>query len=276
MRSPLLVAAALCLVAPLAGQAKTPDFMIAAEAREDALAVYADKPYRPLRSGEVYTAGFLTEGLELSFGEALGPVTPPQVRAGGRSAVSEVGSNFAVAPPVGGSYRVGDTLLVAMIVPGPDAAWGNSVVPTGLLEVTARSSRQTLTRVVAIFGPIRRGQAVLPVDPISNPGEVEPIASPSGPTGQVIGPRQPRELQMPGGHLFIDLGHEDGMRLGDFVQIRRQEGPRVNAADSIDELMATAQVVHVNDRSSTIRLLNISSPAIPPGTPVVRVSTLPR
>ena len=39
--------------------------------------------------------------------------------------------------------------------------------------------------------------------------------------------------------------------------------------------MATGQVLRVNARSSTIKLLRVVAPGIAPGTPVVRVATLP-
>jgi hypothetical protein len=71
------------------------------------------------------------------------------------------------------------------------------------------------------------------------------------------------------------MGRDDGIRLGDFVQVRRRPGPRTNAADSVDELMATAQVVHVGPRSSTIRVIEVISPEVQAGAPVVRVATLP-
>ena len=273
MRATLLVAA-LALATPLAAQDRVPDFMPQPEDAGGALKAYTERPYTPVRMGEVRAAAFLTEDMVRSWGRALGPTTPQQVRSAGSPAIAEVGSNFAVAPPVGGNYPVGDTLLVAMTLPGPQG-WGASVVPTGLLEVTARNARQTLTRIVKIYGPIRPGQVVQPIEAVTNPGEVTPVPTPDGPSGTVIGPPTPRELMMPGGQLFIALGRGDGMALGDFVQVRRRPGPRVNAADSIDELMATGQVIHVNGQSSTIRLINILAPDIAPGTPVVRVATLP-
>jgi hypothetical protein len=74
---------------------------------------------------------------------------------------------------------------------------------------------------------------------------------------------------MPAGHLYTDLGQRDGIKLGDFVEVRR------NAADAETTPMATGQVVYVSPNSSTVKLMNVTRPQIMPGTAVVRVATLP-
>lgn len=246
----------------------------AGKTAQDALRAYKERTYEPIRVSEVRAAGFLTEGVLMPFGRSLGPVTPQMVATAGNTAAMMVGSNFAVQPPEGGRYAVGDTLIVGTSHAGP-RNWGLAIVPTGMVRVVEVNDRQTITEVVTIFGPMRAGQVVFPAEPIASPGRVEPVATPNGPSGVVLAPRTPRELQMPGGLVFTDLGRDDGIRLGDFVQVRRRPGPRVNAADSVDELMATAQVVHVGPRSSTIRVIDVISPEVQPGAPVVRVATLP-
>jgi hypothetical protein len=66
-----------------------------------------------------------------------------------------------------------------------------------------------------------------------------------------------------------------GVAPGDIFEIRRNPGARVYAADAIDELMATGQVVRVGERSATIILLKVVSPDIPPGMKALRVARLP-
>lgn len=282
MRATLLLVTGVILTAPLAGQDQhpppstdgTPFFLRREVPPEEALRAYTDKPYRPIRPAEARAAGFLTEQRELAMGSALGPTAPPQVKAFGSTAVTQVGSLFAVRPPVGGTYRPGDTLSVATRRAGPKG-WGEVIQPTGVVVVVEVTPRQTVTEVVKIFGPMRAGQVVLPVVAVSQPGEVTPVATDAGPSGAVIGAAEMRELIIPGGHLFIDLGADDGIRSGDFVAVRRPVTARVNAADTVEETMATGQVVHVNGASSTVKLINVLSPDIPPGTPVVRIATLP-
>lgn len=282
MRATLLLVAGVVLTAPLAGQADypppstdgTPFFLRREVPPQEALKAYTDKPYRPVRPNEARAAAFLTEGREMAFGRALGPTTPPQVKAFGSTAVTAVGSLFAVAPPEGGSYRPGDTLSVAIRRTGPKG-WGEIIHPTGTVVVMDVTPRQTVTKVVSIFGPMREGQVVVPAEPVPSPGQVSPVPTDAGPTGAVLGSVEMRELIIPGGHMFIDLGADDGLRHGDFVEVRRPVTRRVNAADTVEETMATGQVVHVNGASSTIKLINVESPDIAPGTPVVRIATLP-
>ena len=159
------------------------------------------------------------------------------------------------------------------MVPGP-RGWGDIIIPAGLARIGDHSPRQTLATVIAMYGPIRDGQVVMPLEPVANPGKVQPVAI-SGPSGEMIVSQEPRELQQVGGMLFINVGRGGGMRVGDFVQFRRRPAVRRNESDTIDDLLATAQVVHVGDKSSTVRLIRVLDPNIRSGTPVVRVATLP-
>ena len=99
--------------------------------------------------------------------------------------------------------------------------------------------------------------------------------SPDSLSGWVLGGREVRELKHPQNRLLIDLGRSAGVAPGDIFEIRRTPGPRVNAADAIDELMATGQVVRVGERSATVMLLHVVSPDIPPGMKARRIARLP-
>ena len=255
---------------PLAAQAPSdsdgrPFFLRRAEPPSIALQAYKEKPYIPIRASEVRSAGFLTEDQPMTFGLALG--SPGTSRTQGHPAVTGLEAPFDVEAPEGSSYAVGDSLMVAVVSEGPKG-WGERVIPTGMLVVTASHSRHAETRVVAIYGPLRGDQVVYRVEPIANPGEVRPVPA-AGPVGEVIAAREVRELLMPAGHLFTDLGQRDGMKLGDFVEVRRV------ASDAEAPPMATGQVVHVTTNSSTIKLMNVLTPQIVAGTSVVRVATLP-
>ena len=43
----------------------------------------------------------------------------------------------------------------------------------------------------------------------------------------------------------------------------------------LDELMATLQVIHVGERTATVKVRNVVSPDVPPGTRVRLVGKLP-
>lgn len=230
-------------------------------------------PYVPIRPGQSHSSGFLTEMRLLPYGRVLGPVSPSQIRSSASGAVIAYGSLIGIRPPAGASYTKGDTIVLAQRTPGPKG-WGEVITPTGLAVISGIEGSQTLATILSIFGPIRDGQVTLPLEPVANPGAVQPVKI-SGPSGALISPREPRELFQPGNIVFVDVGRTAGMRVGDFVELRQAPTARLNAADQIDELMATGQVVTVNEKHSSVALIRIVSPAIMPGTPVVRVATLP-
>src|SRR5882672_7927785 len=81
----------------------------------DVLRAYTHQPYRPLRSGEFYAAGFLTENERLPWGTVLGVTTPPAIyRLSDRSTAMPY-DEISIKPPSRASYHVGDSLLVARI-----------------------------------------------------------------------------------------------------------------------------------------------------------------
>jgi hypothetical protein len=117
----------------------------------------------------------------------------------------------------------------------------------------------------------------MPAEKFADPGAAQYQRVPSGVQGQVLIPRDLRELRHPQDVLFIDIGREQGVAPGDLFEARRTPGPQPqSAADAVDELMVTLQVVHVRSRSATVKVVGVTSPDVPPGTTVRQVATLPR
>lgn len=239
-----------------------------------ALRTYREQPYQPLRRGEFYSSGFLTEGEALPFGRLLGAVTPQQIRNLSERATATLHSIVAVQPPAGARYQEGDSLLLAQVFPGP-RGFGDVVYPTGLARVTGYNGDQALAIVVAMYGAIRNGQSALPAEHFAEGGTSRAQPVENGVTGTVLGQRDTRELKQPQNVLFIDVGRQHGVARGDIFEVRRDPAPRPGASDTVDELMAVLQVVHVRDRSATVRILNVVAPDIPPGTRVRQVAKLP-
>ncbi len=240
-----------------------------------ALRGYREQPYRPLRRGEFFAAGFLTEGRALSFGRLLGTVTPQQIRSMGERATATLHTEVAVVAPSGGKYQVNDSLLVVQTFPGP-AGYGEIVHPTGMIRITGHNGQQAVGIVVAVFGAIRSGQAVIPAEKFVDGGSSRAQPVTNGVVGELLGQRETRELKHPQAYIFISVGSKDGVARGDVVEMRRDPGQRLGGgADSADELMAVGQVVHVREHSATVKMLNVVSPDIPPGTSVKQVAKLP-
>ena len=142
---------------------------------QDVLRAYSHQPYRPLRRGEFYSAGFLTEQENLPWATVIGGTEAPMIRSlSGRSTAMQF-QQIAVKPPSHASYHVGDSLLVAR-VDRPEPKWGDVVVPLGVARVTEVQKNQVLADIVLQFGRIHDGHLAIPLEPFKDPGEVRPAA----------------------------------------------------------------------------------------------------
>jgi hypothetical protein len=232
------------------------------------------RAYRPVRRSEFFSSGFLTEEQALPFGRVLGTVTPLQIEELTGRSTAQIFGRVAVTPPAGGKYQVGDT-LVAINVEREIEGYGNVVVPTGLLRVLDVSRPENLAEVIASYGPIRDRQRVLPAEKFTDPGNVRPVPISDGVRGTVLGHRDRTPLTGPQDVVFIDKGRNDGVGLGDLFELRQAPRQRTDAATVVDEVMATVQVVHVNDRTATATVVSVVQPDVRAGTEARQVAKLP-
>src|SRR5881397_3188037 len=108
---------------------------------QDVLRAYVHQPYRPLRAGEFYAAGFLSEEERLPWGRVLGATAVSAIpRLTDRTSATTF-QGISVRPPGNASYHVGDSLLIARIDRTlAYGRWGDVVVPTGIARVTSIES----------------------------------------------------------------------------------------------------------------------------------------
>lgn len=242
---------------------------------QNAFAAYREVKFHPLRAGQFHSAGFLTDNEAFPFGTILGPVTPEQIQSARSRAAVQRFTSVGIAPPAGASYAAGDTLLVVELREGP-VGYGQIAVPTGMVRITGQNGAQAVGDVVAVYAPIRDGQSVMPAEKFSDPGAVEYRPVPNGIEGHVLAPRDARELRQPQEVLFLDIGRDKGVAMGDLFEVRRTPGPQTRSlADAREEVMATVQVVHVGARTATARVLKVMAPEIHRGARVVLVAKLP-
>ncbi|NOT07826.1 MAG: LysM peptidoglycan-binding domain-containing protein [Gemmatimonadales bacterium] len=242
---------------------------------DESYATYREVKYHPLRQGEFHSAGFLTEGEALPFGTLLGPVTPEQIQSGRSRAAMQIYTAVGMAPPDGASYAKGDLLLVVNRREGP-VGYGEIVIPTGLVRVTGQNGSQAVGEVIALYGSMRDGQSVMPAEKFTDPGAADWRKVENGVEGHVLAPRDGRELRRPQEILFLDIGKAAGLSMGDLLTIIRTPGPQdKSAANAVAEEMATVQVVHLRDKTATVKVVTVASPDIRPGTRVKQVAKLP-
>ena len=241
---------------------------------QDVLRSYTHQPYRPLRAGEFYAAGFLTENERLPWGRVVGVTTPPAIYRLTDRTTAMPYDEISIKPPSHASYHVGDSLLIARI----DRAiqfgdWGEVVVPLGIARVTSVEDEQVLARVVTQFGRIRDGHLSLPLEPFKNPGEVRPTPVEQGLAGRLLGSRDERPIAGPQHFFVIDKGRSEGVVPGDVFEVYR---PAVGDLGSpSEEVRAVLMIVHTREHSSTGLILQILHPGLDPRLPVRLIKKMP-
>ena len=229
---------------------------------------------RPLHQGDFYSSGFLTENEHLPFGRLDGPVTPSDIPTNEPRSVTTLYTKVAVDPPAGATYQVGDSLLLANASRSLEG-YGHIVEPRGLARVIQVSDGTPIAEVVAVYGEILPGQAVMPAEKYTDPGLVQPVPVKDGVAASVIGWPGHRELKGSGVVLFLDKGKRDGVAPGDLFEVRRTPGRHRDGSVTIAEVMVMVQVVHVRDRTATSRVLGVAAPNIPLGAHAFQVAKLP-
>ena len=241
---------------------------------QDVLRAYVHQPYRPIRAGEFYAAGFLSEAERLPWGQVLGATAVPAIHRLTERTSATTFDEIAIRPPRNASYHVGDSLLLARLDPGfPFGNWGDIVVPVGIARVTSIEERQVLSQVVVQFARIHEGHVAMPLEPFRDPGQVRPTPVAQGLTGRLLGPRDPHPIAGAQQFYFIDKGRRDGVTIGDIFEVYKPAQGFAGAAS--EEVRAVMMIVHIRERSATGLLLQISNPALDQGLPVRLVKKMP-
>ncbi len=236
------------------------------------LRAYANQPYRPLRRGEFYSAGFLTEREKFPWAKVLGTTAKPAIpRLSERSTANEF-EEIAIDPPSHASYHVGDSLLLARL-DRQIANWGTVVVPVGIARVTAIQKKQVLADVVAQFGRIHDGHLAIPLEPFKDPGAARPTPVDQGLEGQLVGARDVHTIAGAQQVFFIDKGRVDGVVPGDVFEVYRPATGEPGSAS--EEVRMILMVVHTREHSSSGLVLGLANPQVYAGMPVRLIKKMP-
>lgn len=244
----------------------------ATEQVQDVLRAYANQPYRPLRRGEFYSAGFLTEQEKLPFGQVLGNTAPPAIPRLTERSTATTFDQIAIQPPRNASYHVGDSLLLVRI-DRDIAGWGGVVVPLGVARVTDLQRRQVLAEVIMQFGRIHDGHLALPLEPFKDPGQVRPTPVESGLEGVVIASRDLHALIGVQQIVFVNRGRAEGVTPGDVFEVFRPATGRPGTAS--EQVQVVLEIVHARDHSASGLILNINQTNLVPGMPVRLIRKMP-
>jgi hypothetical protein len=241
---------------------------------ERSLAIYLEQPYRPLRRGEFYSAGFLTEEEDLPWARVVRGTDRPSVASLEFRGQTQLYGEIALLPASDASYHVGDSLLVARIDRTLDN-WGDVVVPSGIVRITEIQPQQILGELVAQYGAPRAGYPYvgLPLEPFRDPGEVRPVPVEQGLEGRVIAVRDEQPLVGLQEFIFIDRGRRDGVVPGDVFEAYRPPG--TEEGDASAGPIQTLLVVHTRERSATALVVTVTRGDLRAGTPVRLTRKMP-
>ena len=241
---------------------------------QDVLRAYTNQPYRPLRPGEFYAAGFLTESEQLPWGRVLGATATSAIHRLSQTSSAQMFQEISVRPPHNASYHVGDSLLLVRIDrPIEFGQWGEVIVPTGIARVTSIEEQQVLAEVVSQFGLVHDGELAMPLEPFRDPGQVRPVPVAQGLSGKVIAPRDARVIAGAQQYFFIDKGRRDGVTPGDVFEAYKPAEGAIGTAS--EEVRAVLMIVHTRERSATGLLLQIMHPGLDRDLPVRLIKKMP-
>jgi LysM repeat protein len=241
---------------------------------QDVLRAYTEQPYRPVRPGEFYGAGFLTEGENLPWAEVVGTTSTSAITRLQTGNTATIYDEISIRPPKNASYHVGDSVLLARIDRALDfGRWGEVVVPVGIARVTKIEKEQLLARVVGQYGRVHDGRLAMPLEPFRDPGQVRPTPVEQGMQGKLVAARDIHAIAGAQQYYFIDKGRSDGVTLGDVFEAYQPAGEYLGAAS--EEIRAVLMVVHTREHSSTGLLIQITHPGLQKDLPVRLIKKMP-
>src|SRR2546422_7904233 len=239
---------------------------------QDILRAYANQPYRPLRRGEFYASGFLSERERLPWGLVLGATAVPAIPRLTQHTTATVFGQIAVQPPQGASFHVGDSLLIARLdrdVP----SWGDVVVPVGVARVTDVQKHQLLGDVIMQFGRIHDGNLAMPLEPFKDAGEVRPVPVERGVEASVVSPAGLHVVPNAQQILFLNKGRSEGVVPGDLFEIYRPASGQLGSAS--EQPLIVVEIVHTREHSCSGLVLGITHPGVFPGSPARLIRKMP-
>ena len=131
--------------------------------------------YRPVRRGQFYSAGFLTEGDEFPWAKVLGATGTPTLSTLTGSSQARIFGSIDIEAPESATYEVGDSILTVRITRDVGDGWGRVVIPSGIARVTNVSGSRVRAEVISQFGRVADGQFALPLERFNDPGDVAPV-----------------------------------------------------------------------------------------------------
>ena len=243
--SAVLVALAALTAAPLAAQAGP----------------------NPIRPGDFFGAPLLSGDDDVRPIGRLAEVQSPTVVPGAFG--PQIGLNDRVYVALSGSARIRNGDGIHFFRPVRQVgAWGWVFQSTGIATVMAVQGGTATARIDRMYDKVAAGDLAVPPEPFA-PVAVAPSKNASPIGGLIIAFASPHPLQMPNEIVFLDLGADSGVQIGDeFVAFVPRQPRDWGIRPEIP--IGRLQVVRVAGRTASARIVHLEQPALQPGIPVRR------
>jgi hypothetical protein len=153
---------------------------------------------------------------------------------------------------------------------------GQIVIPTGILVVEqAGDGDATLVRVERMFGEVKIGNRLIPLERINLPTDARPAPVDLGVRSRVIWVASRAVLPSVQHYLMIDASRKDGVSIGDQFTLVRERVELAEGARLPEQPLALAQVVRVTERGTTVMIVDQVQPKIREGTEARLTAKMP-
>lgn len=169
----------------------------------------------------------------------------------------------------GSSLRVGDVLQTFRPLRVQEGL-GRVMVPTGIVTITEVGEGGATAWLTGEFDRVTLGDYLRPVPPYSLEPGVHPVKVQSHVVATVLAFPQEREIHGFGAFVFLDVGEEEGIAVGDEFVARVNEDQGFEGAEAV-----RVQVVGVQRAVCTARVVALMEPVLRLGTRLRLVKKMP-
>jgi LysM repeat protein len=156
---------------------------------------------------------------------------------------------------------------------------GSVVVPTAMLRVirAPRNGEAAVAEVLQLYGSLNANTRVVPIDTVGAGANDIPVrvTGESARTAKIRSIYRPAVLPSLNYYVLFDLKAEDGLRLGDEIEVYRPREDWQGGPAAPEVRIATGQVVKVTAYGATARITSQEQPAIRVGQGVRVTARMP-
>jgi LysM repeat protein len=242
-------------------------------------AVVAERPMSRVPVGDVLRAAWVGPyGGPRGAGKVIFGADIPGIDKERMTTNFQLFDRVLVTPPAGSIAAERERYVAYRL--GPDIEnFGTIVIPTAILEVVRSPRNGEMATVVVrqLFGMLNADEHIIPLDTLGTGSTAKPVPVRDDRVTGIRAIHTDATLPSLNYEVMFQLTSQDGMRVGDEIEIFRQREEGVlDGHPAVPEVsIATAQVIRVTQYGTTARVLTQEQPAIRVGERVRITARMP-